>query len=329
MSETLIIGNAKVYKDIPYKTDSSLKLDIYVPNVETTDVKKPDDGWPVVVYGHGSGWLINTKDNSYDNLSKLSEKGYAVVVMDYSKSFLDNQQLTSILTLVIFFMLLFAFTSSTVEQTIFILVIMVVIISYFCIVWATVPREKNYHPKHIMDIAEAFKWSYDNISNYNGNNKMIFAAGHSSGSMLTSLLSTNEMYIEQQGLKLTDIKGCVAISPPLSDVRMKESGIGSELLYAAFGRKDDYSDAFPIWNVEPGKGIPPFLLINAESDLNLKRSSLDFHYLLKQNNIYSKIFYLDGANHWNECRYWDGDHKIVLDTIHQFLQECIEYNNSN
>jgi len=68
------------------------------------------------------------------------------------------------------------------------------------------------HPEHIKDVARAFAWTVKNCEKWGGRPDQIFLAGHSAGGHLVSLLATDESYLKAEGLKLSDIKGVMAIS---------------------------------------------------------------------------------------------------------------------
>src|SRR5262249_46346472 len=68
------------------------------------------------------------------------------------------------------------------------------------------------HPEHIHDVARAFGWTRNHISEYGGCPDKLFLAGHSAGGHLVALLATDEKYLKAQGLRTADIKGVIAVS---------------------------------------------------------------------------------------------------------------------
>lgn len=85
--------------------------------------------------------------------------------------------------------------------------------------------------------------------------------------------------------------------------------VGKEILKSAFGHRDHYTDAFPIYHIK--SDTPPFLLLNAEYDYQFKPQSYDFHYALRQKGVWSEIDYFEDYNHITLGRKWDDNPKVV------------------
>jgi hypothetical protein len=97
--------------------------------------------------------------------------------------------------------------------------------------------------------------------------------------------------------------------------------VGEELLKTVFGTKSHYYDAFPIYNIT--EKTPPFLLLNAGMDINLKPHTMDFHYALKQANIFVQTTYFDDLSHWNICHDWEihGKNYKIFKVVNDFIEE--------
>jgi len=67
------------------------------------------------------------------------------------------------------------------------------------------------HPRHIEDVATAFKWLYDHADEYGYNRDEIFVGGFSSGGHLAALLSMDEQYLAKVGLTRDVIQGVIPI----------------------------------------------------------------------------------------------------------------------
>jgi hypothetical protein len=68
------------------------------------------------------------------------------------------------------------------------------------------------HPAHIRDVAAAFKWLYDNASNFEYRKDRIFVGGFSSGAHLAALLAMDGSYLKEVGLSPDKIKGIIPIA---------------------------------------------------------------------------------------------------------------------
>lgn len=313
-----------VHKDIVYDIDNGLRLDVYVPP-ET--VSRPADGYPTILYMPGGAWAVNDKSFSGHTMKAVAERGVVVACVDYRMSSVDNDQLSSLLVLTMGVMFAIALTCHTAAQILFVFVIMAIISSIFIVMWSWVPRAIVHHPTHVLDVARAFRWMHDHAVEYDGNTDRMFVMGHSAGGHLASLLATNDTYLSTQNLVLPDIiRGCITIGGVFSDVRLRETAVGRQLLRMAFGDREHYEDAFPIHSVHTD--TPPFLIINAGSDITLKRHTLDMHHRLKQSGVFVVTEYFSNRTHWNIMRGWKDENAAVLDKIMDFIEEANEYYDS-
>lgn len=240
----------KRLSDIAYYTGSRAddyrhRLDLYLPKGKTD--------FPVVMLVHGGAWILgdNRCYGLYTSVGEfLASRGIGVVMPNYRLS----------------------------------------------------PAVK--HPEHVKDVARAFAWTKHHIAEYGGNPEQLFVAGHSAGGHLIALLATDERYLKDEKLTTGDIRGVIAISGvyhipegvvdvylggtspqslrfdemcPLRaagatlDARAPErKGVPFSLNIFAPAFGDDSktrAEASPITHVR--RGLPPFLLINADKDLPL------------------------------------------------------------
>lgn len=79
--------------------------------------------------------------------------------------------------------------------------------------WADPKLDKGIkHPEHIIDVARAFKWLYQNAESYGFSLQDIFVSGYSAGGQLSALLATDLHYLKDQGLNKEVIKGVIPIA---------------------------------------------------------------------------------------------------------------------
>jgi acetyl esterase/lipase len=158
------------------------------------------------------------------------------------------------------------------------------------------------HPAHIKDVALAYAWTRRHIKAYGGDPNRIFLCGHSAGGHLASLLATNECYLKDESLKLQDadrkaICGVISICGvyliPTGDefaslvadmftelVSKGERPMGLRFLMGRMVQNVKDLNPFPlVFGDDPKvceqasplkhvrKGLPPFLLVNAELDI--------------------------------------------------------------
>lgn len=296
------------------------QVDIYCPTVKNSTLV------PVVFYIHGGAWHLGNKTNAQPPCRLMASKGYVTVAPSYPLSSMSNSQIEVALTVVLGLMLVLAVTTINTAQLMLVLILTAGLVMFVVLLWMYVPRENVQHPQHVQELARTFKWTVDHISEYGGDPNRIFVMGHSAGGHLASLLSTNFHYLKEAGVSHETVKGCIAISGVYSDKRMQQTRLGSQLLLNAFGDHEDYSDAFPIYNLSAQ--TPPFLLLNAGLDASLKRHTLDFHNRLRRNGTFVETSYFDYTNHYNIVLHWDQQNSKVLDKIESFMNEVLEYLNT-
>ncbi|MBN1756106.1 alpha/beta hydrolase [bacterium] len=130
------------------------------------------------------------------------------------------------------------------------------------------------HPAHIQDVAQAFAWTVDNISDYYGDPDRIIVCGHSSGAHLATLLATNTLYLQETGASLQDIKAVISFSMGIYDI----PGLYHDLEpwssmvwgYTPFPNifSDDtlnWYDASPKYHLHDN--MPPFIIFVANEDM--------------------------------------------------------------
>ncbi len=124
------------------------------------------------------------------------------------------------------------------------------------------------HPDHVQDVADAVAWVVENISQYGGDPDAIFIMGHSAGAHLVSLLGTDETYLENSGYTLDVLKGVISLDTGSLDIPLQVETQKGSLRRVKTAIGDDletWKDASPIYHVEAGKSIPPYLVVYASS----------------------------------------------------------------
>lgn len=133
------------------------------------------------------------------------------------------------------------------------------------------------------DIARAVRWVHDHAGKYGGSARQIFVAGHSAGAHLAALLCTDEQYLQQAGLSLGHIQGCIPIDVSVYDIprRLQAGGsVPAETFTAIFGETEDEQRLLsPVAHVAREKGIPAFLILHVARRQETTEQS---HWLAKQ-----------------------------------------------
>jgi acetyl esterase/lipase len=254
----------------PYLLEETLDVRYHDgSNRQMLDVFRPKgiEGRPVVIFVHGGGWIIGDKClfGLYRAFGRfLARQGIVAVLPNYR-------------------------LSPAVE-----------------------------HPEHVKDVARAFAWTRRHVKDYGGDPDQIFLCGHSAGGHLVSLLATNEAYLNDEalGLKAEDraaLRGVISVCgvyliPTGDEFASLVADMAAGLLSngkrpwalrlavgmavrdvkkfnpfpLVFGRDPKVcEEASPVKHVR--KGLPPFLLVNAQLDLpTLPEMTKEFAEALKK-----------------------------------------------
>ncbi|MDD3976180.1 MAG: alpha/beta hydrolase [Candidatus ainarchaeum sp.] len=186
-------------------------------------------------------------------------------------------------------------------------------------------------PTHVRDVSKSILWVYENIINYGGNNKEIYLMGHSAGGQIVSLISTNEVYLEENGLGLENIKASILLEGVGYDLLLaRELKLDSKIIdkyytLVSFGSSENIlKNASSINYIDENKNIPPILLINAERTIFRisKIEAREFYKKLIKNNIYSEHHTILGKSHTTLNKEFGSENdktaEIVLSFINKF-----------
>ena len=124
-------------------------------------------------------------------------------------------------------------------------------------------------PDHPEDIAKAFKWVFDNIGAYGGDTSKVSIIGHSAGAHLISLVTTDETYLNNEGLQLSQLKCACALDAGAYDIpyylntyENPSSRQWNNYVNAFGSDTNTWANASPINHLAPNKEIPDFMLVH-------------------------------------------------------------------
>jgi arylformamidase len=149
----------------------------------------------------------------------------------------------------------------------------------------------------VRDVAKAVGWVYRNIATYGGDPRRIFVMGHSSGAQLAALLSTDQRWLQAEGVPFDALRGCVAVDGDTYDIpamiltaEMRQTLHGLPL--PTFGHRIKFGNdpkkhlAFsPVTHIAKGKGIPPFLLLYVAGHPDVTAQALRFRAALQSADL--------------------------------------------
>lgn len=148
-------------------------------------------------------------------------------------------------------------------------------------------------PKYIEDAAAAVAWVFKNISNFGGDQSLIFVSGHSAGGYLASMVSLDKKWLFNNGIEANKIAGIIPLSGQAIthfEVR-KEKGIPDT--------QPVIDELAPLFHVRAD--APPLLLITGDRELEMLGRYEENAYLMRMMKIAghkeTKLYELDGFGH--------------------------------
>ncbi len=118
----------------------------------------------------------------------------------------------------------------------------------------------------LQDSADAIGWVRTNIAKHGGDPTRLHLIGHSAGAHHVAILATNERFLQNAGVALSDLKSVVELDTQALDVPELMRGSDNDLYSQAFGKDSTvWKQVSPGDNVAEGKGIPPFFLVVADN----------------------------------------------------------------
>jgi arylformamidase len=159
------------------------------------------------------------------------------------------------------------------------------------------------------DVAGAFRWVEDHISEYGGDPKRVLVGGHSAGAQLAAILCTDERYLKAEGVSFDVLKGCVPVDGDTYDVpaiievaetrwrvhRMPPNKFGHREKFGNDAAK--HRDFSAVNHVARGKGIPPFLILHVAGHPDTSAQAFRLGAVLKEAGVPVRIFGAKDTEH--------------------------------
>jgi acetyl esterase/lipase len=118
---------------------------------------------------------------------------------------------------------------------------------------------KAHFPAYVEDAASAVAWTRKHIGEHGGAAQKVFIGGHSAGGYLTLMLGMDPQYLDDAGVKLTEIAGFIPVSGQVMThyTVLAERGLGKFAVMA--------DEAAPIHFARAE--TPPFLVLYGDHDM--------------------------------------------------------------
>ncbi|QYG95229.1 alpha/beta hydrolase [Iamia sp. SCSIO 61187] len=124
--------------------------------------------------------------------------------------------------------------------------------------------DRVLHPTHVGDVADAVGWLVDHAAERRLDPERIVLVGHSAGAFLVSMLATDDRYLADADVELSQVRAVASLDTRYDIVtEIAEGGATAEAMYRnAFG--DDpavWRDASPLTHAGTSPDEPPFVVV--------------------------------------------------------------------
>ena len=150
---------------------------------------------------------------------------------------------------------------------------------------------QNPYPAFVEDTALALDWATRHAGEYGGNQKRVFAMGHSAGAYNVAEAILDKHYLQQLGTDVSAIKGIATLAGPL-DFLPLDSAVSIDV----FGKVPNLPDTQPVNHVRPD--APPFLILHGTEDKTCRpRNSINLDKALRAAGAASTLKLYQGVGH--------------------------------
>lgn len=187
-------------------------------------------------------------------------------------------------------------------------------------------------PDHPEDLAKAIKWVFDSIASYGGDTSKVTIIGHSAGAHLISLVTTDETYLNNEGLLLSKLKCACSLDAGAYDIpyylnTYQTPGDGQWNNYVnAFGSDTSvWANASPINHLAPNKGIPEFMLVHQGTAQRIDLATR-FGNALSNNSVPVSMLNADPLDHEGINQVIGSTNPLVQiynDSLAHFFSNCL------
>jgi acetyl esterase/lipase len=187
----------------------------------------------------------------------------------------------------------------------------------------------RFHPSvtyadQATDIARAIRWVHDHAEIHGGDPTRIFLMGHSAGAHLAALVATDNRYLEQAGLQLSNLSGIILLDGAGYDIprQVRETAVPRvKALYTTVFTEHaaKQKEASPIHHVTKGKAIPPFLIFHVAHLRDARSQSGALAAKLRDAGVEAKLYPAEGKTHASINREVGQPDDPPTEAVFQFL----------
>ncbi|MCF6348767.1 MAG: alpha/beta hydrolase [Flavobacteriaceae bacterium] len=183
------------------------------------------------------------------------------------------------------------------------------------------------HPDHIIDVADAIQWVYENIELYGGDKTNIAVLGHSAGAHLVALMGTDQTLLSSRNISTDHIKAIGSFDTQAYDVsRAIMTLTESDLYINAFGDDETVqNDASPYYQVDNSSSITAHWLFTERGSQERKEILNDFILKAETKNVTTTKIDANGYTHADiNNLIGDTSNTLMSDAIESFLNDSFQ-----
>lgn len=187
----------------------------------------------------------------------------------------------------------------------------------------------------VRDVAKALAWTHRHISEYGGDPTRILVGGHSAGAQLAALLCTDERYLQEEGVTLSSLIGCLPVDgdtydiPAIIEVAETRQRV-HHLPLPTFGHRLKFGndpakhlDFSAVTHVAKDKDIPPFLILHVADHPDVTAQARRFGAVLEEAGIPVTIHGQRDTSHTRINAEIGTEGDPVTAAVSKFLDECL------
>ncbi|MEM9190269.1 MAG: alpha/beta hydrolase [Myxococcota bacterium] len=178
------------------------------------------------------------------------------------------------------------------------------------------------YPIHNQDVATAIAFLHERAADIGGDPSKIAIIGFSAGAGIVSSVATDESFLQGVGLDLSNLNCTVSLDTEGYDVR-SQAEMMVPIYINAFGEDPEVWDqASPINHVDPGKGIPDFLILTRGSARRVALS-MQFANDLQAAGVPAEVVVTQSLDHEGvNAALGDPADTLVTPPVMRFLDGC-------
>lgn len=190
----------------------------------------------------------------------------------------------------------------------------------------------------IRDVAASLGWVHNNIARYGGDPDRIFVGGHSAGAQLAALICIDDRYLDEQGVSLEVLQGCIPVDGDTYDIpkiiltaEHRQATYGGKMF--TFGHRQKFGndpekhiDFSAVTHVTKDKPIPPFLILYFSGNPDTRAQARRLESVLESADIPARAYGKRDSNHSRLNNDLGKPDDPATEAVLQFLEAQLEEN---